>query len=310
MDNKLKIIFMGSDNFALHVLKLLYSDAKLEIIGIYTRAPKIAGRGLKMTKTAVHEFALQHDIAVHTPKSLRNIELESGADLVVVFSYGLIIPQHFLSAAPLGFINVHPSLLPKWRGPSPMIYPLLQAEKETGVTIMKMDAGMDTGDILSQEKIKILDDDNYQSLTEKLIKMSGELLIPTIYNYIDGKIAPQKQDDALAIYTKKIDATFLKLDFNTNCEEIMGKIRAFSPKPGAFFHIKGKRMKILQASFKKTSHNHKNGTIIDKNFAISCADGLIFPEIVQLEGKKLMQIKDFLNGFKFIPGDQIDGINQ
>lgn len=309
MNQKLKIIFMGSDDSALYVLKLLHSNQRLIINSVYTREPKISGRGLKMKKTAVHELALQYKIPTHTPKSLKNLSLEGHIDLAVVFSYGLIVPRHFLNYPQFGFINIHPSLLPKWRGPSPMIYPLLYGEKETGVTIMKMDVGMDTGDILTQGKIKIADDDNCQSLVKKLVNLSGDLLIKTIFDYVDGKIIPQKQDNNLATYTKKIDSTFLQLDFNDNCQNIMGKIRAFSPKPGAFCKFKGKRLKILQASYKNIENESRNGTMVDNNFSIKCADGLILPEVVQLEGKKQMHIRDFVNGFNFHVGDFIDSIS-
>lgn len=297
---------MGSDDLALTILQLLYCDKRFIIKSVYTRAPQVAGRGLKMSKTVVHDFALQNRIPVHTPISLKDISLEDHIDLVIVFSYGLILPQHFLNASRFGFINIHPSLLPKWRGPAPITYPLLCNEHETGVTIMKMDAGMDTGDILAQEKISIEKNDNYQSLTEKLIHLSKNLLIKTIFYYVNGNIIVQKQNNECATYTKKIHSSVRRLNFNENCHEIIVKIKAFAFKPGAFCTIKGKRLKILQAFCKKISNDVENGTIVNYSLGIKCVDGIIFPEIVQLEGKKTMNIKDFLNGFKFAVGDMID----
>lgn len=304
---KLKIAFFGSDEFSLALLQSVFADERFEIICIFTKMPRVAGRGLQLKKTAVHEFVLRNNIEVFTPKNLKNIRLPDGIDLGIVVSYGLLIPKHFLDATKFGFVNVHPSLLPKWRGPSPMIFPLLKGETETGVSIMLLDEGMDSGDVLKQEQIMITENDNSISLVQKLTNLSINLLIPTIFDWLSDKIKPVKQDHSQATFCRKVTSDFLKIDFTKSGIEIIGQIRAFSPKPGAFFMFKNKRIKILQTTFEKKSNlEQKCGQIVDKDFSISCIDGLILPEILQLDGKKALPKKDFINGFRFQVGDCID----
>lgn len=302
----MKIVFMGTPDFSVPVLEALVQEH--EVVCVYTRAPKEAGRGQKESRTPVHEFALQQGIEVRTPKTLRNEEAQAefkalGADLAVVAAYGLILPKPILEAFPKGCINVHASMLPRWRGAAPIQRAILNGDEFSGVTIMQMDEGLDTGDMLLEDENPIaLDKITGGELHDELSKHGAEMLTKVLRDL--NKFSPIKQGDMTTSYAAKIEKQEAKLDFGKTVIEVERKVRAFNPFPGAYFEYKGERFKLLKVSVAKGA-SAVAGTIQDDGYsvmAIACADGVILVEEIQRQGKKPMAIKDFLRGFSFQEG--------
>lgn len=311
----MKIVFMGTPDFAVPALNELIKHQKDNIIAVYTKEPKKADRGQKIQESPIYKIAKENNIPIYTPKSLRKSEKDREEfkklkpDLVVVVAYGLIIPEEILNVPTYGFINIHPSLLPRWRGSSPMQRCLLSDDKETGVCIMKLDVGMDTGDIIKiSDKINIDENVDIEYLHDKLSVDGAKMLIDVINdieknNGIKNTI---KQDDSLATVADKIDNSEGKIDFqNSSIFFIEKQIRALGKFIGTYFVHNGKRIKILQAKILNTKTG-STGTIIDKDFDIQCKDGILKPLVLQKEGKKPMSINDFLNGYKFNIGDRVE----
>ncbi len=294
---------MGTPDFACHALQKLLAENK-NVIAVYTKDPKEAGRGQKINKSPVHILAENNNIPVLIPRSLKSEEeLEIfknlKADLVIVAAYGLIIPQEFLSTAL--FINIHGSLLPRWRGAAPIQRAILAGDKVTGITIMKMEAGLDTGGMILKEEVKINDNMNASELHDILAKIGANLLINAIEQIAENKYIVVKQDDSLACYAKKIDKKEAEINFDNKVEDIYNLIRGFNPYPGAWFKFRGERIKILKAAYEKYTSNlahNVTGQVIDECLTIAAKDGIIKPEIIQREGKKIMAIEDFLKGYK------------
>lgn len=295
----MKIIFMGSPEFSVPALCDLLEEKDHEVIAVYTRLPKPAGRrGKVLTKTPIHIIAEQNNIEVNTPKSLKHdYEQEKifalNPDVIVVVAYGLIIPEAVLSIPKYGCINIHPSLLPRWRGAAPIHYAILSGDEQTGVTIMQMNELWDEGDILLQRDIPIDEQDNIDTLSQKLSNLGSSMLIEVLNN-IDH-LVPIKQNANDATYTNKI------IDFHIDCNEeaqvICRKIRALYPK--AFLFFNDKRLRILKANYCPDSdlQNLKPGTVINSHMHIKCKNGVLIPLIVQLEGKNPCSINDFIHGY-------------
>ncbi|MDD9331657.1 MAG: methionyl-tRNA formyltransferase [Wolbachia sp.] len=293
----MKIIFMGSPEFAVSPLNLLLKS-QYELVGVYTRAPKPAGRGKKLTKTPVHVIADENNIEVCTSSSLKSSEEEERfkdfkPDVAVIAAYGLILPRKILNIPKYGCINIHPSLLPRWRGAAPIQHMILAGDQETGVSIMQMNEGLDSGPILKQKKIFIEKCDNYKVLHDKLSDLGGYLLLEVL-NETEKQI-PVEQDDNYACYADKIEDC--KIYVNDACDVAYRKIKAFYPK--AFVKIENKRVRILDADFEvNTFSDTKQGEITSDNMHISFKGGTLIPKIVQMEGKKTCRIEDFIRGFK------------
>ena len=310
----MKIVFMGSSEFSLKGLEALYEltreDENYEIAAVYSQPPKPFGRGYKLKKSITHEFAEKKEIPVFTPKSLRKPEQEEifrslGADVAVVSSYGLIIPQNILDIPPKGFINIHGSLLPRWRGASPMQSSILAGDSLTGITIMKMDAGIDTGDIISKESVKITEKTNYGQLAETLGNLGAKMIVNTIKNLDDALANSEKQPSEGVTLSQKFSKEDCRIDWNKSALEIQRKIMALSPSPAAWFEIKGLRIKVIDAEVadSKTEYESAVGLIQkDKNPVISCESGYIKLLTIQPAGKNAMSGDSFLRGHSELIG--------
>lgn len=297
----MKIVFMGTPDFALTVLKKLYEE-KHEIIAVVTQTDKPKGRGHKIQFSPVKIFALEKNIPVLQPKTLKDNEfvdtLKSlNADIFIVAAYGKIIPENILYLTKYGSINVHASLLPKYRGAAPIHHAIINGETTTGITIMKMDKGMDTGDIILQKKCNISMDDTYETLYNKLSKLGADALTEVINN-IDS-IETKKQDDSLATYAPMITKDMGHIDWHKTSLEIANLIRAL--QPGAYTLYNDKILKIHQVENYPTYENAECGKIIDMNkngFAIKTSDGALAILKLQKQGGKIMSAADYLKGHK------------
>lgn len=287
-----RIIFMGSSDFSLNSLKKLYEN-EFNVVAVYTRAPQPTGRGYKIKKTVVHEYAEDKSISVYTPKTLRDEKQEEiftslNSDLVVVSSYGLIIPENILNKSI--FINIHASLLPRWRGASPIQSAILAGDRKTGISIMKMDAGLDTGDVISMKSVDISSKTTYGELSKILADLGAEMVLDTITNLEESLKYAKKQNEECACYAHKISKDMAEIDWSKSCKEVLKLIKAFSPTPSAWTMIDNKRIKIIDASLVKS------GEDISKDFVMKCFDGFLRLDLVQPEGKKTMNGCDFVRG--------------
>ncbi len=296
----MKIVFMGTPEFALEALKALADEH--EIIAVYTKEPKISGRGNKLVKTPVHLWAEERGIEVRTPKTLRNETeqrkfAELKADVAVVAAYGLILPQPVLDAYPMGCINIHASLLPRWRGAAPIQRSIEAGDKVSGVTIMKVAAGLDTGDMLLKGEVAITPDTTGEILHDKLAVLGGQLVLQTLRQWND--IIPQPQDDALSCYAAKIEKNESLLDFSLPAQKLCRKIMAFSPYPAVYFEHDGERFKVLSA--KMADEKIEEGTICQKGnrLFIGAKGGSVEIEKIQRQGKKPMLTAELLRGYNF-----------
>ncbi len=300
----MKIIFMGTPQFSCPTLTKLIADPDFEIVAVYTREPQIAGRGHKLTNSPIHELALQHGLKVVTPKTLRSAEAQKEfadfhADAAVVVAYGLLLPQEILDAPKFGCLNIHPSLLPKWRGAAPIQRPIMEGDAETGITIIKMDKGLDSGDMICQEKFALDGSETYKNLAEKLSQMGVDILLKTLKNLRDNKVLSTKQDSSLMTYAKKIEKAECEIDWTKSAREIQRKIRALNGSLEAFFMHKDEKIKIFAAEIlDENSSENEAGKILDERLSIQCGKGVIKPLILQRPGKKPMALSEFLLGFK------------
>lgn len=304
----MKVVFMGTPDFAVPVLEALLKEH--QVVAVYTRAPKESGRGKKVNKTPVHLIAEQHNIPVFTPKSLKTDDEISriksfGADVAIVAAYGLLLPQAVLDAFPKGCINVHASLLPRWRGAAPIQRSIQFGDTKSGISIMKMALALDAGDVLSQKSITISHDMTGGDLHDALAQIGAGLLIDTLRN-LDA-LSPVKQEESLVTYAEKLNKAECLLDFNSDARVLINKIRAFSPYPATYFTYLGERFKIYKASV--VPGQGKPGEILsDGNtliIAVQNSEALKI-EKIQREGKQLMNISDLLRGFTFSKGDIVN----
>lgn len=306
---------MGTSDFSVPALKCLISS-KYDIIGVFTKKPKKANRGQKISFSPIYKVAEENNLNIFTPptfKNGKNIDLlrELKGDLIVVASYGLILTKEVLDSVKYGAINIHPSLLPRWRGSAPIERALLSDDEETGVCIMKVEEGLDSGCIIKCERIKIDKNTEIEPLSNHLSQVGAKLLLEAI-NDIEksGKIAGVEQNEELVSVAEKITIDDAIINWNIDSVwEIYKKIRTLGGSVGIFINHKGNKIKILKADFEQNNHDNtgKTATITNaKGFYIQCMDGILKPLIVQREGKKQMNIKDFLNGYKIEDEDKIN----
>lgn len=296
----MKVVFMGTPDFAVPALEKLIKEHN--VVCVYTREPKLSGRGNKLNKTPVHLVAEANGIEVRTPKTLRNAEeqkkfAELKADVAVVAAYGLILPLPVLEAYPFGCLNLHASLLPRWRGAAPIQRAIEAGDAKSGVTVMQVAEGLDTGDMLLKGEVEITSSTTGGELHDKLALQGAELISRILSDIKSFVPQPQPQDGAC--YAAKIDKAECKLDFNQKADVLCRKIRAFNPYPAMFFEYGGERFKVLEAH--KAEKYAPAGTIIEDNnsLLIACADGALNITQIQRQGKKLMTIGELLRGFHF-----------
>lgn len=312
--NKLKLIFAGTPDFAArHLAALLSSDH--EVVAVYTQPDKPAGRGQKLTASPVKELALAHDLPVYQPASLRNEAAQAelaalGADLMVVVAYGLILPKAVLDTPRLGCLNVHGSLLPRWRGAAPIQRAIWAGDAETGVTIMQMDVGLDTGAMIRKVSCPIAFDETSASLYDKLAELGPQALVDTLGAMAAGETAAEAQDDALANYAQKLSKEEARIDWSMEAVAIERCIRAFNPWPISWFEVAEQTIKVWQAEVIDSDHGQSAGTLLkaDKQgIDVATGKGVLRLLTLQPPGKKAMSVPDLLNSRRdwFEPGTQL-----
>lgn len=295
----MKIVFMGTPDFAVPCLAALV-EAGYPVAAAYTQPDKPKGRGHKMQAPPVKEYALEHDIPVYQPVTLRKEEVQEelralAPDLIVVVAYGKILPKAVLDMPKFGCINVHGSLLPKYRGAGPIQWSVLNGETETGVTTMFMGEGVDTGDMLEKMSTPIGENETADQLYDRLRFMGAELLISTLKKLEAGELHPEKQDDSLATHAPMLSKEMSEIDFTRDAKSVHNLIRGLSSWPAAQTTYKGKRLKVYESRL--ASGHGEPGTLLDpKNFVVACGEGAVQLVSVQYEGSKRMPAADFLRG--------------
>ncbi len=310
-----RVVFMGTPEFAVPALRRLLEA--YQVVGVVTQPDRPAGRGRKLQPPPVKELALTQGLPVLQPRSLRKdpAALQAIADLrpdlIVVAAYGLILPQSVLDIPPHGCLNIHASLLPKYRGPAPIPAAILAGDKETGVTIMRMDAGMDTGPILAQRRTPIHPDDTTASLSARLAELGAELLSEVLPRWLKGEITPQPQDDAQATYCGLIRKEDGEIDWTQPAEAIARQVRAYDPWPGAFTFWRGQRLKVLRARPADLPADSPAGTVIlaDKLPAVVTGQGALLLDEIQLAGKRAMPADTFIRGYRDFVGSRLGKIH-
>lgn len=296
----IRVVFMGSPDFALPSLRALADH--YHVVGVVTQPDRASGRGRELKAPPVKLLAQELNIPVMQPQKLREPEAmaqlrEWNPDLIVVAAFGQILKKDVLDLPKYGCINIHASLLPRWRGAAPINAAVLAGDVETGVTIMKMDVGLDTGDMLSMEKVRITPDDTAGSLFEALSTLGADLLIKTLPAYMDGKITPTPQPEEGATYAPMLKKEDGRLDFDQPAVELERRIRAMNPWPGAWFEWNGNVLKVGKGAVSEAKGKEVGSRlIVDGRPAVRCADGVLILEEVQPPGKKMMPGKAFLSG--------------
>lgn len=296
-----KIIFFGSDYNSAQLLEKLINN-KLNLKLVITKSEKNTGR--KQKKNLVKKIAQENNIDVLEKDKITEKDFEQlkniQADLGVLLSYGAIIPQEIIDIFPLGILNIHPSLLPKYRGSSPVQTSLLNGDQITGVSVMLLSKKMDAGPILLQEKINISENDNYKTLSNKLFELGDNLLIGNLENYINKEIIVQDQNHTEASFTKMLNKEDSLIDWNKSAREINNKIKAFYGWLGTYTFFNNKKLKIIEATTSNKTIDHKIGEVFLDNQEIGIQTGkeILYPKIIQIEGKQKTDIKSFANGYQ------------
>ena len=298
----MKIIFAGTPDFAAAHLRALIDCGQHEIVAVYTQPDRPAGRGKKLTASAVKQLASEQGLTVLQPPSLKEADAQQqlagfAADLMIVVAYGLILPQAVLDTPRLGCINVHGSLLPKWRGAAPIQRAVEAGDNETGICIMQMDAGLDTGPVISVARCAIEATDTSGSIYQKLSALGAPTLLAALEKLASGVAVAEQQDDSQSTYASKIDKAEALIDWATPAETLARKVRAFNPFPATFSHIGGERVKIWAASANTVDSGQAVGTIVaasDQGILVQTASGQLLINEIQLAGKSKMPVSELL----------------
>ncbi|MFH0892263.1 MAG: methionyl-tRNA formyltransferase [Candidatus Falkowbacteria bacterium] len=296
---KITTIFIGTPDFGVPALCALIKDDIFDVVAVITQPDKKTGRKQVLTPPPIKLEAQKYKIPVYQPEKISRHPI-ANIDLIVVAAYAQILPESILSAPKYGCINIHGSLLPKYRGAACIQHAIMNGDKETGITIMKMDKGLDTGPILAQKSVPIEITDTAGTIFDKLSLLGAELLLPTIKNYIAGKIEPEPQDDSRASYARQLKKEDGRIDFKKSAEEIERFVRAMSPWPGAFL-ITNKTIKIIETERKTIKINkHKPGKffVFENKLAVQCGTDALIINKIQPEGKKIMSGEEFINGYR------------
>lgn len=302
----LKIIFMGTPEFSVPVLRSL--NLKHEIISVYTQPPQKKSRGLKIIKSPVHIEAEKLKLSVKFPEILNNeidykFIKDSNVNFVIVVAYGQIIPKKFLDIKNLIFLNIHASLLPKWRGAAPIQRSIMAMDKKTGISIMKIVPKLDAGPYILQRSTNINDLDNHQSLSRKLSEISSKLILEALLLFEKGEPIFINQQEKLVTYAKKIEKKESEISWDESSVKLIAKIRGLSPYPGVWFKHKGSRIKIIEAEPYEAQGNA--GEVLTEDLIVGCKDKAIKITLLQKEGKKVLKTKNFLDGYKILKGEKL-----
>ncbi len=299
-----ELVFMGSPQFAVPTLEALARDHHT-LVAVFTQPDKPAGRGQQLTPVPVKHWAAAHGVPVYQPRSFRKepraIETlrELKPDVIVVAAYGLILPQAVLDVPPLGCLNVHSSILPRHRGAAPITAAILAGDAETGITIMKMDAGLDTGPVLSMAREPIRPDDTTSSLSERLAYLGAQLMADTLPKYLHGEIVPQPQPSEGATYSPKIDKADAQIDWRRPAIEVERMVRAYTPWPVTQTMWHGQLIKVLKAQVKQEKGDGEIGQVVklsDGSIGVVTGEGVLALQEIQLAGRKAMKAEDFVRG--------------
>jgi methionyl-tRNA formyltransferase len=315
----LNVIFAGTPDFAARHLQALI-NSEHNVIAVYSRVDKPAGRGKKLQASPVKMLAMENSIPVFQPASLRDEQAQAelaslNADIMVVVAYGLILPKVVLDTPKLGCINVHGSILPRWRGAAPIQRALWAGDSETGVTIMQMDIGLDTGDMLLKTQLPIQDSDTSASLYDKLADQGPDALIDALAGLAKGELVAEKQDESLANYAEKLSKEEAELDWNKPAAQLWREIRAFNPWPISHFPHQDASIKVREAKVSLIESSEPAGTIISaskEGIDVATGDGVLTLLNMQLPGKKPLNVSDILNSRSewFTPGTRLNNIKE
>ncbi len=311
----MKIMFMGTPDFSVECLKALM-EAGHEICSVVTTPDKPRGRGHKMCTTAVGEFANENNLMLHKPINLKKENFEDiltkdNPDVIVVVAYGKLLPPYVLEFPKYGCINVHASLLPKYRGAAPIQHSIIDGEKQTGVTTMYMAEGLDTGDMLLKSYVDIENDDNFETLHDKLAISGARLIADTLDSLSEGTLVREVQDDKLSNYAAMITKETAHIDWTKSSEELHNLIRGLFPIPKAFTFYESKQLKICKSELCDIASSDKAGTVSkveNDAFYVACGDNKLIKIIaIQMEGKKMMPVSDYLKGNTIMRGTILGG---
>lgn len=296
----LRLVYMGTPDFAVPALESLHKETCLQIVGVYTQPPRPSGRGYKVTASPVHQKSEALGLPVLCPASLKGEDAQEilkalQPDLIIVAAYGLILPRAVLDIPPLGCFNIHGSLLPRWRGAAPIQRAILAGDAETGVTIMKMDVGLDTGDMILVGSTPIAHKTS-ANLYNELAQMGADLIIKTVHQLLEGSIQFSKQPEEGVTYAQKINKEEGLLDWSVPASILLQQIRAFTPWPGSWFELNGHTIKVLEAEVVSFTETLAPGTIVDQNLTIACGQNALRIQRLQPAGKPAMDAASFQNG--------------
>ncbi len=311
-EQKPRILFMGTPEFAVPTLELLVKNA-WPLIGIVTQPDRPKGRGQRLVASPVKEAAVRHGLTVHQPEKVRApefLEIFRGLapDMVVLVAFGQILPKEIIDGPPLGCINVHPSLLPEYRGAAPMNWALIRGEAKTGISIMRMDEGVDSGDILLQEETAIEPGETYDHLHDRLAALGAQCLLRALEGLASGSIHRTPQDHALATLAPRIRKEDGMIRWEAPARSIAHFVAGLSSVPGAFTVLDGKVLKVYSAESEEAPVLEAPGSVVGpaaKGLKIAAGGGYVYLKDVQLESKKRLPITDFLRGFRFTPGSKL-----
>jgi methionyl-tRNA formyltransferase len=300
---------MGTPDFAVNILQNLLK-AHYQIVAVYTQPPRPVGRGYQITPSPIQKLATSLNLSVLTPTSLKSEEEQDhwkslNLDIAIVAAYGLILPKVILETPRFGAINIHASLLPRWRGAAPIQRAILADDQETGVTIMKMDAGLDTGDILFQKTLKLDETSTTPGVLEAFSHLGAEALLESLPLYLSGKLKPIPQPKEGVTYAHKLGKEEGRLDWQLPASLLNRKVRALNPWPGTWFEIGKDRIKVLKAEVVSIHSSQPPGTILDDKLTIACHEDAFRPLILQKVGKSVMSTEEFLRGYE-LPSQQLN----
>ena len=304
-----KIVFMGTPNFAVPILKSLYQNG-YSLSTVYTQPPKKSNRGQKINKSPVQKISEVLNLELRMPKTLKNNKEEFeylkklNADIAIVVAYGQIIPDDILSLTKKGFINIHASLLPKWRGAAPIQRAIMNLDKETGISIMKINKELDSGPICNTYKLSISKEDNTETVSEKLSSLASEKILDNIDDILDEKALFKEQNHNEATYANKILKSEGKIDWKSSAESIIGKINGLYPNPGAWFIFNNERYKVLEAKINSAVGDF--GIVLDDYLEVGCGNKSIKILSIQREGKRPQNVNEFMLGSQIKKGSNLN----